>query len=256
VLHTASRVWVGLLASALVSGSACTRSSSETAAPNFFPLHVDDTWVYEVTRPLRNEHTRMTMRVRGERYLSTLGRRCRLVDETYSAEDAAFGVPAAPSGKPEIYPVAYCRMDGFLYRALSLEYHGGEVREIGLGSKEERFLPVAFGTSLAWESVTTAYDLGGGNGYGVQQTHWVVPDSGLVEVPAGRFTGCVHVETVALHAGRHAGANEGEPIVLYYSDWYAPDVGLIRTLQSNRPDGGPPLAQIDLLAYDVEGTRR
>jgi len=155
-----------------------------------------------------------------------------------------------------VYPVAYCRMDGFLYRALSLEYRGGEIREIGLGSNEERFLPDAFGNRVAWDSVTTAYDLGSGNGYGVQQTHWIVPDAGFVEVPAGRFAGCVRVETVALHAGRHDGVTDGEPVVLYYSDWYAPNVGLIRTLESNRPDGGPPLAQIELLAYDVEGARR
>ena len=237
------------------SNLACTHSSRE-AAPNFFPLHAGDTWVYDVTRPLRNEHTRMTMRVRGERYLPSLGRRCRLVDETYSAEDAAFGGPAVSSGKPEVYPVAYCRMNGFLSRALSLEYHGSEVRDAGLGSSEERFLPDAFGNRLAWDSVTTAYDLGGGSGYGVQQTHWIVPEPGAVEVPAGRFAGCVRVETVALHAGRHDGVVDGEPIVLYYSDWYAPDIGLIRTRQSNRPDGGPPMAQIELVAYDVEGAPR
>jgi len=255
-MRSASRVCVGLLAGLLASSPGCRRSDTESSAPNFFPLHADDTWVYEVTRPLRNERTRMTMRVRGERYMASLGRRCRLVDETYAGEDRTFGAAAADGGKPEIYPVAYCRIDGFLYRALSLEYRGGEVREIGLGSNEERFLPDGFGADVAWDSVTTAYDLGGGNGYGVQQTHWVVPDAGAVDVPAGRFTGCVRVETVALHTGRHDGVNDGEPVVLYYSDWYAPNVGLIRTLESNRPDGGPPLAQFELLAYDVEGARR
>ena len=255
VTHAAPRACVGLLAGVLALSSAgCTQQSPETTAPNFFPLHADDTWVYDVVRPMRNERTRMTARVRGERYIPSLGRRCRLVDETYSASEEAFGALDAPStGRPEVYPIAYCRLNGFLSRALSLEYHGNEVRDVGLGSAEERFLPDGFGNHLAWDSVTTAYDLGGGTGYGVQQTHWIVPEPAIVEVPAGRFVGCMRVETVALHAGRHDGAYDGEPVVLYYSDWYAPNVGLIRTLQSNRPGGGPPMSQIELVAYDVEG---
>jgi hypothetical protein len=50
---------------------------------------------------------------------------------------------------------------------------------------------------------------------------------------------------------RRDGKYEGEPLILYYSDWYAPNVGLVRTRQANRPNGNPPLAQIELVAYDV-----
>ena len=245
-------VFAGLLT---VSMAACTRNTADSTAVDFFPLHPDDTWVYAVDRPLRNLHTRMTVRVRGERYVETLRRRCRLVDESYAGDDTVID---APDGKPETYPIAYYRENGFLYRALSLEYHGGELRDVGLGSGEERFLPDALNRGLAWDSLTTAYDLGGGSSYGVRQTHRAILESGPVEVPAGRFTGCIRVDTVALHGGKHDGAYDANPIVLYYSDWYAPGVGLIRTIQSNRPDGsaagkGPPLSQIELLAFDVEG---
>jgi hypothetical protein len=235
--------------------AACTRHGVENTQVDFFPLHADDTWIYAVDRPLRNLHTRMTMRVRGERYVESLRRRCRLVDESYAGNDDEID---APGGKPEIYPIAYYRENGFLYRALSLEYHGGEVRDVGLGSGEERFLPDTLGRDLTWDSKTTAYDLGGGTGYDVRQTHRAVSESGVVEVPAGRFTGCMRVDTVAVHGGKHEGQYDANPLVLYYSDWYAPNVGLIRTIQSNRPDtsapgSGPPLSQIELLAYDVEG---
>jgi hypothetical protein len=236
---------------------ACAHGQRDTQPPDFFPLHPDDTWIYAVDRPLRNAHTRMTVRVRGERYVESLRRRCSLVDESYAGNDNEI---EAPGGKPEIHPIAYYRENGFLYRALSLEYRGKELRDVGLGSGEERFLPDALDRDLSWDSATTAYDLGGGNSYGVRQTHRAVSEPGVIEVPAGRFTGCIRVDTVAVHGGKHDGEYEAHPIVLYYADWYAPNVGLIRTIESDRPDvsvpgNGPSLSQIELLAYDVEGAK-
>ena len=255
---TCLKVWAGAAAGALgVLLCGCNRPAAESGRPDFFPLHSEDTWVYEVARPLRNLRSRMTVRVRDERYIRALGRRCRLVDESYESEETPFDTPdTEASARPEIYPVAYCHKDGFLHRTLSLEYQGDEVHEVGLGSNEERFLPDGLGGDLAWDSLTTAYDLGGGNGYGVRQSHHTVIEPTAVDVPAGRFTGCVRVDTVALQAGRRDGRDDGEALVLYYSDWYAPNVGLVRTRQSNRPDGGPAVAQIELLAYDVEGAKR
>jgi hypothetical protein len=236
---------------------ACSRGQRETQAADFFPLHPDDTWIYAVDRPLRNSHTRMTVRVRGERYVESLRRRCLLVDESYAGNGNEI---EARGGKPEVHPVAYYREKGFLYRALSLEYHGKEVRDIGLGAGEERFLPDVLNHDVSWDSTTTAYDLGGGNGYSVRQTHRSVLEPGVIEVPAGRFTGCIRVDTVAVHGGKHDGQYDANLVVLYYADWYAPNVGLIRTVESDRPDvsapgNGPMLAQIELLAYDVEGAK-
>jgi hypothetical protein len=238
------------------SVTGCSRDNGNDGRTDFFPLHDEDLWIYGVAQPLRNLRTRMTVRVRGERYIEPLRRHCLLVDETYGAPDAALAA-RSEMGDQQVHPIAYCRKDGFLYRALSLEYAGGEVREIGLGSAEERFLPDSLVTNAAWESVTTAYDLGGGTGYGVRQRHNAVREARPVEVPAGRFSGCVRVETVAIHGGRHEGRNESNPIVLYYADWYAPNIGLVRTIQSDRPwQQGQALAEIELLAYDVEGAER
>jgi hypothetical protein len=250
------RACVGFVAGMLTFTAGCTRQPETGEQSEFFPLHAEDTWVYEVAQPLRNVHTRMTVRVRDERYIQTLGRRCRLVDESYAAPDAAVGMTTGAASRPEVYPVAYCRKNGFLYRAMSLEYRGSELREIGLGSSEERFLPDGLGAAVNWDSLTTAYDLGDGNGYGVRQMHHAVPEPGMIDVPAGHFSGCVRVDTIALHSGRRNGTYESDPVVLYYADWYAPNVGLVRTVQSDRPDSGAPLAKIELLAYDVQGGRR
>lgn len=253
-------ILVALLA---LSAASCRKPAAEQPQGEFFPLHTDDTWVYEVTRPLRNQRTRMTVRVRGERYVSGLHRRCRLVEESYAAGSdeglsANSNDVAAPRAPPagEVYPIAYYWETGFLYRSLSLEYAGGELRDVGIGSHEERFLPERFGSGTAWDSLTIAYDLGRDNGYAVRQTHSATIEPGVIEVPAGRFADCMRVDTVAVHSGQRDGRYEDATIVLYYSDWYAPHVGLVRTVQTDRPDGGPPLTQIELLAYDVEGAKR
>ncbi len=261
-LRACAGILGGMLAWSVVS---CSRPAGDSApAADYFPLHTEDTWVYEVVRPLRNLRTRMTVRVREERYVSALQRRCRLVEESYATEvtlddlaglSTAAPAPVASMAAGEIYPIAYYRENGFLYRAMSLEYRAGELREIGIGSSEERFLPDRFGFETAWDSVTTAYDLGGGTGYTVRQSHRTEIESRVVNVPAGAFSGCIRVDTIAVHSGQDR-RSASAPIVLYYADWYAPNVGLVRTIQTERADGGPPLTQIELLAYDVEGARR
>jgi hypothetical protein len=232
----------------LVLGGAlagCQRGN-RTSGVDFFPLHAEDTWVYEVARPLRSHRTRMTVRARGDHFIAALNRNCHLVEESYAGDEEN-------GGRPETYPIAYYRENGFLYRALSLEYRDGQLREIGLGAAEERFLPDQLLPEASWESYTTAYDLGGSDRYGVAQRHRAVLDSQSVRVPAGVFSNTLRVDTMARHRGQHEGRAGREPVVLYYQDWYAPNVGLVRTVQSTHPDGGAVLARIELVAYDVEG---
>ncbi|HVN86288.1 MAG TPA: hypothetical protein VMW17_15745 [Candidatus Binatia bacterium] len=238
--------WLAVLA---VGGGliACHRGQTAPGV-TFFPLHAEDTWIYEVARPLRNERTRMTVRARGDQFIEVLHRNAYLVEESYAADDEN-------GGHPETYPIAYYRENGFLYRAMSLEYHDGKLRDAGLGSAEERFLPDVFGADTRWESLTTAYDLGPTDHYGVTQHHRAAVDPSVISVPAGQFSGCVRVDTVAVHHSHREGHADDAPVTLYYADWYAPNVGLVRTIQSSRADGGPPLAEIALVAYDVEGAR-
>jgi len=240
--------WVVLLALTGGGLAACERTRPADSNVNFFPLHAEDTWVYEVIRPLRNKSTRMTVRARGDQYVAPLKRRCHLVEESYSADEDN-------GGRPDTYPIAYYRENGFLYRTMSLEYRNGELREVGLGSSEERFLPDQLTANSTWESLTTAYNLGVRDSYGVTQHHRAALDPGTVTVPAGNFSHCLRVDTVAVHRARREGKVDDRPVILYYADWYAPNVGLVRTLQWSRPDGGPPLSKIELVAYDVEGAR-
>jgi len=236
--------------------AACTPTPTPAAAARYFPLHADDTWVYEVVQPLRNVRAHMTVRVRGEQYVKPLRRSCQVVDETYDTPDAAQQAFRDPGLPRDIHPVAYCRDNGFFHRALSLEYADGEVREAGPNSGEERFLPVGLQPDAEWQGVTTAYVAGGRDEYTVMHTHHATLETAAIVVPAGRFTDCMRVDTVALHGELHDGRYQTNPVVLYYSDWYAPDVGLVRTVQRQSTDGGLPLAQVELVAYEVKGAAR
>jgi len=234
----------------------CAGDERARMGPDFFPLHTDDTWTYEVRHVLRNERTRMTVRVRDERYVEALGRRCRMVEETYATE-ASLSSIERPAAHPraERYPVAYYHHGGYLFRSLAFEYRDNDLRPVGIGTSVERFLPDGLRTDLSWADESTAFDLGGGTGYVVRQTHWSRVEAEAVQVPAGEFRGCVRVDTVAVHGDKGEAPQVGIPVVLYYSDWYAPNVGLVRSVQRNRAGGGPPTAQVELLSFDVAGTR-
>jgi hypothetical protein len=236
--------------------AACSPTLPPPVVDRYFPLQANDTWVYEVVQPLRNVRARMTARVRGEQYVKPLHRTCLVVDETYDTPDAAQQALRDQGLPRDVQPVAYYRDNGFFHRALSLEYADGEVREAGPNSGENRFLPVGLRPDADWQGVTTAYDAGGKAEYTVMHTHHATLEPAEVVVPAGRFADCVRVDTVALHGDLHDGQYQASPVVLYYSDWYAPDVGLVRSVQRERADGGLPLAQVELIAYDVKGAVR
>ncbi len=248
---------VALAAMAGIAVAGCRGDERAGTGPDFFPLHTDDTWTYEVHHVLRNERTRMTVRVRDERYVEALGRRCRMVEETYATEASLFSIQRPPTRpRSELYPVAYYHDEGYLFRSLALEYRDNDIRPVGIGTSVERFLPEGLRTDLSWADESTAFDVGGGAGYVVRQTHWSRIEDELVQVPAGTFRGCVRVDTVAVHGEKGEARDSNSPVVLYYSDWYAPNVGLIRSVQRNRSGGGPPTAQVELLSFDVAGARR
>ncbi len=151
----------------------------------------------------------------------------------------------------------YCTEGGFLDRVMSLEYRGESLEDTGLRSGELKCLPVNLGCTQTWEGRTNAYQLADGSGFEVRQLHQVYVQKEPVEVPAGHFERCVRVETTAIHSATAPdGSAVGTRIVYYYSDWYAPGVGLIRTEQ--RSATAEVLATVELVSYQItqEARRR
>jgi hypothetical protein len=182
--------------------------------------------------------------VRADEFKGPNGHGCRIVDEHYGDRP------------PEEHsPIVYCTEGGFLHRVMSLEYRGESLEDNGLRSGELRFLPINLGQTHDWEGRTNAYQLPDGSGFEVRQLHQVFIQPEALEVPAGRFELCARVDTTAVHSATGPdGAAVGPRVVYYYSDWYAPGVGLIRSEQ--RSANAEVLATIELVSYQIaRGTR-
>jgi len=234
-----SRVLVGLLATLALGCAATVKRDRVLPSADFFPLTPSSHWEYLVSRKTDGTPLRFVATVRPDEFMGPNGHGCRIVDERYGDR---------PTG--ERTPIVYCTEGGFLHRVMSLEYRGESLEDNGLRSGELKFLPVNLASAHSWEGHTNAYKLPDGSGFEVRQLHQVYLQSEPVEVPAGRFEHCVRVETTAIHS---ATAPDGSPvgprIVYYYSDWYAPGVGLIRTEQ--RSTTAEVLATVELVGYQV-----
>jgi hypothetical protein len=229
----------GLLATMGVACVAAVKHDRVDLVTEFFPLTPSSRWEYLVSRRTEAARLRFVATVQPDEFKGPRGQGCRIVEERYG--NLLTG---------ERFPVVYCTEAGFLHRVMSLEYRGESLEDNGLRSGELRFLPINLGQTRAWDSVTNAYRLPDGSGFEVRQLHQVFVQPEPIEVPAGRFDRCARVETTAIHSATGPdGASVGPRLVYYYSDWYAPGVGLIRSEQ--RSATGEVLANVELVGYQI-----
>jgi hypothetical protein len=215
------------------------RHERALATADFFPLTPSSHWEYLVNRRTEGAPLRFVATVRPDEFTGPNGHGCRIVDERYGDRPAS-----------ERTPIVYCAEGGYLHRVMSLEYRGETLEDNGLRSGELRFLPTNLAGTQSWEGRTNAYQLADGSGFEVRQLHQVYVQNEPVEVPAGRFEHCARVETTAIHSATAPdGSAVGTRVVYYYSDWYAPGVGLIRTEQ--RSATAEVLATVELVGYQV-----
>lgn len=233
---------MAFLAFAALTGQTSCRSSEQSGETAYFPLHADHEWVYEISRRQDSDHARLSVRARGDQFVPPLHKRAHVVEERYTTSSSA------PPGEPVI--LAYYQEEGFVHRAMSLEYRGHEIVQLGPNAAETRFLPLRLDERSSWSGTTTAYDMPDGSGYSVEQTHAALRESAVVDVPAGRYGGCIRVDTVAVQQIRGEGRRRGHAITFYYRDWYAPNVGLVRSHLSDRPDHGNLLAETRLISFE------
>ncbi len=227
----------------IVTGSGCVAGVRHgrpyAAGVDFFPLGPGSSWEYLVSRRADAAPLRFTALVRPTEFAGPHGQACRIVDERYGDR---------PSEEPT--PVVYCAEGGYLHRVMALEYRGESLEDTGMRSGELNFLPVNLAATPAWEGRTIAYQLPDGSGYEVRQMHQVYTQREPIDVPAGRFEHCARVETTAVHSATSPGGTAvGPRIVYYYSDWYAPGVGLVRTEQ--RSATAEVLATVELMSFRV-----
>ena len=249
-----SVAWVGagIVALAVACSSSPPSSLSPTVAPRapapaepvpvarIFPLIEGSRWVYRVRSFVRNHTYRAEVRVLGRERVESIGREGVTVVERF------FGTGPGLEEEPE--PVLYFFREGFLERVY-LTYQAGKAVPIGFGSEETKFLPERMTPGQKWESNTVAFRVGDSFGYNVSHRHEVAFETDSVSVPAGSFDGCLRIDTHSDH-GPGAGG-EGDELVFWYQDWYAPGVGLVQTRQWGDEARTRERTRIELMEYEI-----
>jgi len=228
-------IWIAL---SLFAGGGCGAlpfTPDISATGPVFPLSPGSRWVYRVRNPAGEIATLMAQ-VKGQRYLPSQNTVAAVVEETG-------GVPGEPTFDSSSDAVAYYRKEGFVFRAPWLHDDGSNV-------PEEMVLPEDPSREQVWNG---SYHLfaspGAGAMYRFQSASRIASTSDTVSVPAGRFKRCLRIETT-LAATVGAGT---KPITIthYYTEWYAPGIGLVKAESSVDASGTKRrVATADLLSYE------
>lgn len=222
-------------------------ANTELAVDSYFPLTDKSQWSYKVQDFVRKLTYQSTVRVYGKRYIDSIRREGINVEERYSS----FG-PNAPYVLEEQEPMLYFRENGYLNRML-LTYQAGKVIAVS-GSQDIQYLPEVLKDGQTWDSDTQAFKVGD-LGFKIGFRHAVAIEPSTIKVPAGDFEHCVRVDTFSTE-GPNSGYRAGEELIFYYSDWYAPGVGLVLTRQYDDAKHEHERTRIELTGYVVEPPAR
>jgi hypothetical protein len=235
---------------------ACTSPKPAVVAPvardakievdRYFPLTEQSQWTYRIQDFAKKWTYQNRVRVHGRRFMKELNRDGIEVEESYSSASGPYYVE-------EQEPMLYYRENGYLHRIFLARQAGKLVPASGSG--DTRFLPETIMHGTTWDSDTVAFRVGeeeGALGFRIAHHHEISLDPSEVDVPAGSFRNCVRVDTLSTQA--ESGKN-GEALRFYYSDWYAPGVGLVRTQQWDDEGRERERTRIELMRYEVGANR-
>jgi len=215
-------------------------SFNPASAGDFFPLKPDSVWTYQVHSKSQQTTYVVTDRALGEKYVPSLNITGQVVEEYYNLDRGG------------TRPIVYVVQNGYLTRLSGLEYSKLNIQAPVWGRSEEgAFIPARLTPDMNWNS--QAFPFGHMTGaFDINQKHRSYFEAEDVVVPAGRFSGCIRIETDAVYeGGQYAKVNS--PTRLAYRDWYAPHVGLIKTVALEGDASGPEMERVELTRYTVPG---
>jgi hypothetical protein len=197
-----------LTAPVVVSITGCRNNASFDPASTgtFFPLHRGSSWTYRIVDKNLATNQIVTDRALGAGHIDTL-----------KAAGEAVSESANMNGGGSESTFLYVMEDGYLTR----------VSSVGVpvwASYERRFLPQYLKPGLTWSNSVFPFGRFRGAFY-IKQTHRTFLEAGDVVVPAGHFSGCIRIETDAVYQP----PRKDGVLHLKYVDWYAPNVGLLKT---------------------------
>jgi hypothetical protein len=208
--------------------SSCQRKSFDPALEGaFFPLRPGLSWTYRIVHKGRGNIDLFTDRVLGSRRVGS--------DESTGEVESLYYGPTGTLSST----IIYLSEDGYLTRQSRIN------KNVRITLSERAFLPQLLKPDLAWSNSLVPFDQQS-DMFHVVQTHRTFFDSKTVEVPAGHFSGCIRIETVAVYESDSA---VNLPMRLEYLDWYAPHVGLVKTVVRQSGVFGSELARIELINF-------
>jgi hypothetical protein len=204
------------LALVLTQLMGCQRSApfDPSLAGTFFPLQAGCHWSYQVTY---GNGTRATLSDQVEANPDSTPDGAAVVGSTYSGFNALVPDDLRQAYRPEQtkIEVHYAFAAGYVTRT----------EDIGVGPvssrfEEQRFLPRTLRPNQVWSNTLSPAAF-----LKITQLHRSFLEEHVVAVPAGRFSDCIRIETEASYYGP-----SGVGTKRYFIDWYAPKVGLVKTL--------------------------
>lgn len=209
-------------------------------AGRFFPLHTGSSWIYEVAYENGARET-IVDRVARADPVRTSGASLQVISD-YSGVD---GSRAVRSDLPQNYPAEMTEVETryvvegrFITRVQNL----GEPSWIRL--EEHRFLPQYLWPDRSWSNTLLPFQDLTKRILTIKQRHQTFLEEHDVVVPAGRFRDCIRVETEASYQSPPGSGKQR-----FFTDWYAPNVGLVKTIVLSGGKDGRQIARIELLRF-------
>jgi hypothetical protein len=221
-----------LFALALAAGQlmSCQKEAQfePALAGSFFPLRPGLTWTYRIVNSSQGTSAILRDQVASKPHVAkpkTAGE----VESKYAGSSSA--------GKATM---VYLIEGGYITRVSTLSDRAMVVFE------ESRFLPQFLRPGLTWSN--SLFPFGEQpKAFHAEQAHRSFLESGDVVVPAGHFSDCIRIETETRYERNDPRDNESRP--LRYIDWYAPNVGLVKTRVVESGFFGSEIAHIELLSF-------
>jgi hypothetical protein len=202
----------------------------------FFPLAPDSVWTYRVNSKSQKATYVVTDKVLGVKYVPSLNVTGQVVEEYYNLDRGGSR------------PIVYVNKNGYLSRLSGLEYSKDEIQAPAWGRSEEgQFMPALMTPDVSWNS--TIFPFGHMEGaFDIKQAHHTIFETDEVVVPAGHYAGCIRIDTLATYEGGSFAKSKRNSSLLY-RDWYAPNVGLVKTEVLEGGVRGPQMELVELIRF-------
>ena len=230
-----------LALSLAASLTGCERTHAQfdpASAGAFFPLTPSSVWTYRINSKSQRQTYVVTDKVLGVKYVPALNVTGQVVEEYYNLDRGGSR------------PIVYVTKDGYLSRLSGLEYAKADIQTPAWGRSEEGdFMPARMVPEVSWSS--TIFPFGHmPDAFDIKQTHRTVFEPAEVVVPAGRYTGCMRIDTLATYEGGSFVKNSKRNSSLLYRDWYAANVGLVKTEVLEGGERGSQMELVELLKFN------